>query len=66
MGVPARAEDSLSLALEGRLELVEPAGPPFSLISFGRMTRKVDLRLPEKGNSNYHGVRPVYLNHLDD
>jgi len=22
--------------------------------------RKVDVRLPGKGNSNYHGARPVY------
>jgi len=28
--------------------------------------RKVDIRLPGKGNSNSHGARPVYLKHLDD
>jgi len=28
--------------------------------------RKVDIRLPGKGNSNFHGARPVYKNHLDD
>ena len=27
---------------------------------------EVDMRLPEKGNSNSHGARPVYFNHLDD
>ena len=31
-----------------------------------RRTRKVDIRLPGKGNSNSHGARPVYQNHLDD
>jgi len=25
------------------------------------LTRKVDVRLPEKGNSNSHGARPVCL-----
>ena len=25
------------------------------------LTRKVDVRLPEKGNSNFHGARPVHL-----
>jgi len=29
-------------------------------------SRKVDIRLPGKGNSNPHGTRPVYSNHLDD
>jgi hypothetical protein len=28
--------------------------------------RKVDARLPGKRNSNSHGARPVYQNHLDD
>ena len=28
--------------------------------------RKVDIRLPGKGNSNSHGARPVYQNHLED
>ena len=28
--------------------------------------RKVDIRLHGKGNSNSHGARPVYENHLDD
>ena len=28
--------------------------------------RKVDTRLPEKGNSNSHGVRPVHSSHFDD
>jgi len=28
--------------------------------------RKVEIRLPGKGNSNSHGARPVYQNHLDD
>ena len=32
----------------------------------GRGTRKVDIRLPGEGNLNFHGARPVYLNHLDD
>ena len=27
--------------------------------------RKVDVRLPLKGNSNYHGARPVYSNPLE-
>ena len=28
--------------------------------------RKVDIRLPGKGNSDSHGARPFYYNHLDD
>jgi len=28
--------------------------------------RKVDVRPPGKRNSNSHGARPVYQNHLDD
>jgi len=28
--------------------------------------RKVDIRLPGKGNSNSRGARPVYSNHFDD
>ena len=28
--------------------------------------RKVDVRLPGKGNSNSHGAGPVYSNYLDD
>ena len=28
---------------------------------FPRQTRKVDVRLPGKGNSNSHGARPVHL-----
>ena len=27
-------------------------------------SRKVNIRLPEKGNSNSHGARPVYQKHL--
>ena len=30
------------------------------------LLRKVGIRLPEKGNSNSHGARPVYYNHHDD
>ena len=29
-------------------------------------TRKVDIRLPGEGSSNYHGARPVCKNLLDD
>jgi hypothetical protein len=29
-------------------------------------TRKVDIRLPEKGNPNSHGARAVCQNYLDD
>ena len=29
-------------------------------------TCKVYIRPPGKGNSNSHGARPVYQNHLDD
>ena len=32
----------------------------------GGCPRKVDVRPPGKGNSNSHGARPVYYNHLDD
>ena len=28
--------------------------------------REVDIRLHGKGNSNFHGARPVYLNHPDN
>jgi len=28
--------------------------------------RKVDVKLPGKGNSNSRGARPVYKNHFDD
>ena len=31
-----------------------------------RPNRKVDIRLHGKENSNSHGSRPVYPNHLDD
>jgi len=31
-----------------------------------RRSRKVDIRLPGKGNSNSRGARPVYYNHFDD
>ena len=46
-------------------------GSRFSGFGFacGRCTsgsRKVDVRLPGKGNSNSHGSRPVHSNHLDD
>jgi hypothetical protein len=30
-------------------------------IGFYGGSRKVDVRLPEKGNSNSHGARPVHL-----
>jgi hypothetical protein len=29
-------------------------------------SRKLDVKLPGKGNSNSHGTRPVHPNHLDD
>ena len=32
--------------------------PAFWDLGFG--TRKVDVRLPGKGNSNSHGVRPIH------
>jgi hypothetical protein len=28
--------------------------------------RKVDIKLPGKGNSDPHGARPVYKNYFDD
>ena len=31
-----------------------------------RLNREVDIRLHGTGNSNSHGARPVYYNHLDD
>ena len=34
-------------------------------MKFVLLTRKVDTRLPGKGNSNSHGARPVHLNYLD-
>ena len=30
------------------------------------VSRKVDIRLPEKEDPNSHGARPVYSNHLDN
>jgi len=30
------------------------------------MPRKVDIRLPGEGYSDSYGVRPVFLNHLED
>ena len=36
------------------------------LALLSRHFRKVDVRLPEKGNSDSHGAKPVYLTHLDD
>ena len=35
-------------------------------VAFPGCTRKVDIRLHGKGNSNSHGARPVYSNHVDD
>jgi len=40
------------------LESVPPTDEFQDLMSPG--TRKVDIRLPGKGNSNSHGARPVY------
>ena len=51
---------SLSLAHPPR-----PAPTPF-LVRIAGETRKVDIRLPGKGDSNSHSARPVYLNNLDD
>ena len=33
---------------------------PWSFSSASTRNRKVDIRLPGKGDSNYHGARPVY------
>ena len=48
-----------------RLAVIQ-AGP----LCAGRHTwleaRKVDVKLPGKGNSNTHGTRPVHQNHLDE
>ena len=33
----------------------------WSLSEFGGASRKVDVRLPENGNSHSHGARPVHL-----
>ena len=30
------------------------------------LARRIDIRLPGKGNSNTRGARPVHCNHLDD
>ena len=35
-------------------------------ISCATSSRKVNVRLPGKGNSTSHGTRPVYWNYLDD
>jgi len=39
---------------------------PTDLSVLVAVTRKVDIRLPGKGDSNSHGTRPVYSNHHDD
>ena len=36
------------------------------VVHFRRLHRKVDVRLPGTRNSNSHGARPVYSNHIDD
>ena len=41
-------------------------GPILIRIKCVPSVRKVDMRLPGKGNSNAHSARPVYKNHLDD
>ena len=35
-------------------------------VVFHHLHRKVDIRLPGKWHSNFHGARPVYSSHLDD
>ena len=47
----------LALGLLG-LVLLDP--DPLALIESGPLIRKVDTRLPGKGNSNSRGARPVY------
>jgi len=52
--------EALVVQLQRLLELFlleVHAGPAFVL----RLTRKVDVRLLGKGNSNSHGARPVHL-----
>ena len=43
-----------------------PFPPPNPECNKRKGTRKVDVRLPEKGNSNSYGARPIYSKHLDD
>ena len=59
---------STRVKVSGRLKLAVPLSPRSTLTSmmFDTADRKVDVRLPGKGNSHSHGVRPVYSNHLDD
>jgi hypothetical protein len=50
---------------------VGDASTPVSILStlgrgIAKVPRKVDIRIPEKGNSNSHGARPVFYNSLDN
>ena len=46
--------------------LAPPPLPPPPQSDKKKGIRKVDIRLPGKGNSNSHGARPVYKNRLEN
>ena len=49
---PTAMEINVTDGTEGESEFMQAPFP--------RPTRKVDIKLPGKGNSNSHGARPVY------
>jgi len=51
-------EDEAEGEHEDHAQLVPPL---LRLQHVRHLFRKVDVRLPEKGNSNSHGARPVHL-----
>ena len=57
----ARQKDSFAFGF-----LVSGFGCWLQGVGFIFRSRKVDVSLPGKGNSNSHGARPVYQNHVDD
>ena len=55
-----------SVALPGLASPLKHARiPPWQNVLYPP-SRKVDIRLPGKDNSNSDGTRPVYSKHLDD
>ena len=46
--------------------MTQTQGKKVGVLKVRDLSKKLDVRLPGKGNSNTHGARPVYQNHLDD
>ena len=51
---------------KARIELGSKGKGSASSPYFICRTRKVDIRLSGKGDSNFYGARPVHYHHLDD